>query len=1088
MLSARDAVLPAQPDLSVLIAMAGIMVPGDVRAAGFLETASRPQGPEQRTADVAAHTTTTFANVPRKRDNANCIGSANSSRLDQSEQLCLPPCGRRPRPWNGVGRENLAVMSWSGWLDRFVRHVASNDYQAKYYAHELQRSYASDHVGKLAGLLFDAQVEPKPHQIDAALFALQTPYSPGVILADEVGLGKTIEAGIVISQYWAERRRSILIVTPSSLRQQWKQELNEKFLIPVSILDPKSKDALLARSGGGKGEVLICSYEFALRNEQSLLHAWDLVVADEAHRLRNHWTGKGKVAETMAHLIRGAHKTVLLTATPLQNKLEELYGLVSVFDPSYFYSLNAFRERYIKNRDESGDDLAERVATISKRTLRRDADKYIHFTKRLPLTVEFTPSPDEIRLYELVNDYLQRDELFAFTAAQRHLSALIIRKRLGSSTYAVASTLENIANRLAAEVAAGQRRDARGGLIVADFDGDDLTSEELEEAEEIDTDAGAAQPLGINPSTTSESPLLEAMRAEVAELRDYAAFARSINVNQKAAGLAEALELGFERLRALGAPEKAIIFTDSTKTQEYIARALRDAGNADGLVLFNGSNDGPEQTEIYQAWLKANRDGDLVTGIPAADRRKALVDYFRAQGTIMIATEAAAEGINLQFCSMVVNYDLPWNPQRVEQRIGRAHRFGQLFDVVVVNFSNKGNLAEQRILELLANKFYLFSSVFGASDEVLGAIEDGLDFEKTISDILTRSRTDAEIDKAFEELDARYAVEISTEMASAKAKVFDNLDPHVQDRLKAYDAQSGEVLNKFERLLLAVTRHELNDHATFEGDGRTFMLHDSPVTDALAGRYYFKSKPLENAHQYRYASPLGRHVIETSKGRETPPRELTFSIGSSDRASTAVKNLVGQSGALVLNMVTFTMKARDEEVSESYILAGGVSDVGTTLDDEHVADILDLACTSLGQDPVMVDEATIAPLLEVRRAELEREVQSRNSRYYDQQEELIYRNQQDRKAEHEGSIREYRAKEKEARRLARQADEPMEQLRHKKDARRWEQRAEDADEQFRETRRNLREEADKYLDLIEQSLKGTQSTEHLFSIRWRIEA
>ena len=167
-------------------------------------------------------------------------------------------------------------------------------------------------------------------------------------------------------------------------------------------------------------------------------------------------------------------------------------------------------------------------------------------------------------------------------------------------------------------------------------------------------------------------------------------------------------------------------------------------------MLFNGTNDSPEATAIYRAWLEANKDSDLITGIPAADRRKALVDYFRDQGAIMIATEAAAEGINLQFCSMVVNYDLPWNPQRVEQRIGRAHRFGQKHNVVVVNFSNKGNVAEERILELLANKFHLFESVFGACDEVLGAIEDGLNFEKTISDILNRCKTSAEIDRAFQ--------------------------------------------------------------------------------------------------------------------------------------------------------------------------------------------------------------------------------------------------------------------------------------------------------------------------------------------------
>jgi hypothetical protein len=417
-----------------------------------------------------------------------------------------------------------------------------------------------------------------------------------------------------------------------------------------------------------------------------------------------------------------------------------------------------------------------------------------------------------------------------------------------------------------------------------------------------------------------------------------------------------------------------------------------------------------------------------------------------------------------------------------------VHRFGQKHNVVVVNFSNKGNIAEQRILELLANKFHLFESVFGASDEVLGAIEDGLDFEKMISDILNRCRTADELDTAFKDLEGRYATEISYEMATAKAKVFDNLDPHVQDRLKAYDTQSGEVLNKFERLLLAVTRHGLQSLATFEGDGRNFVLHESPVNNAPTGRYFFKSQPLENAHQYRYSSALAQHVVDMSKSHDTPPRELTFSLSESKRASSAVKALEGASGELTVSLVTFTMKARDEDVSESYMLAGALTDDGGWLDEEYAADILDLTCTNVGEQAVEIDEARFDPQLTARRSELEKEVQGRNSRYYDQQEELIYRNQQDRKAEHEGAIRDHRAKEKAARKLARQTDDPMEQLRLKKEARKWEQRADEADEDFRETRQKLRAEADKYLDLIEQSLQGTQTTEHLFTIRWRIAA
>ena len=960
-----------------------------------------------------------------------------------------------------------------------------NAYQSKYYAHELLRSYSNDHVGKLAGLLFDAQVEPKPHQIDAALFALQTPYLPGVILADEVGLGKTIEAGIVITQYWAERKRQILIIAPSSLRQQWQQELREKFLIPSTLLEAKFKEEQLSQGISNNTDVLICSYEFALRHETSLMRQWDLVICDEAHRLRNFYTGRNKGSDAISHIVRGASKTLLLTATPLQNRLEELYGLVSVFDPTYFYSLDAFRERYIKSRtSKTNDDLVDRVAVISKRTLRKDADKYIHFTKRLPLTIEFLPSKPEIELYNKVNEYLQREELYAFSNSQRHLTALIIRKRLGSSTYAVASTLENIANRLNEELQAGIRRDNRGVIIVNDLSPEDLTDEEWEELEESEKSSSETS-FGPGAGEKLSNEVLEAMRSEVNELRSYAELARSITVNEKASKLNEALELGFERLRELGAPEKAIIFTDSTKTQEYIARSLIEVGRAEGLILFNGSNDSPGANEIYKEWLTANKEGDVITGIPAVDRRKALVDYFRTTGKIMIATEAAAEGINLQFCSMVVNYDLPWNPQRVEQRIGRAHRFGQKYDVVVVNFSNKGNIAEARILELLAGKFHLFESVFGASDEVLGAIEDGFDFEKKINEILNNSRSDADIDAAFKELETQYATEITSEMAAAKSKVFDNLDPNVQDRLKAYDSQSSDVLNKFERLLLAVTKRELAPNANFENDGRNFVLHNSPVAEAKTGHYYFKSVPLENAHQYRFDSPLAKHVIDKAITTKTPISSLTFSLEKSQRASTAVKALVGKSGELTVNVVTFSMKAKNAKITESYMLSGAFTSDGEWLDHEYVSDILDLQCVEIGNS-ASINLEKFNKKLEQRSEQLQKEVQGRNSRYYDQQEELLYRNQQDRHAESEGKIREYRNKEKEARKNSKSSDDPLQQLKFKQEARKWADKAEDEDEEARLARKKMREEAENYLNLIEQSLKGTSAIEELFTIAWKI--
>jgi len=404
---------------------------------------------------------------------------------------------------------------------------------------------------------------------------------------------------------------------------------------------------------------------------------------------------------------------------------------------------------------------------------------------------------------------------------------------------------------------------------------------------------------------------------------------------------------------------------------------------------------------------------------------------------------------------------------------------------VVVNFSNKGNIAEARILELLADKFHLFESVFGASDEVLGAIEDGFDFEKKINEILSNSRSDSDIDSAFQELETLYAIEINSEMAAAKSRVFDNLDPNVQDRLKTYDSQSSVVLNKFERLLLEVTKRELRTCATFDLDGSNFHLDKSPIEELLPGKYYFKSTPIENAHQFRFDSPLAEWVIRQALETQTPTAQVTFSISNSQRVSTSIKSLVGKSGELVVKKITFSMKAKNEIVKESYMLAGAFSDEGAWFDDEYVSEILALKAVKT-QSSDHVIETKFEMNFGERIKELQVEVQGRNSKYYDQQEELLYRNLQDRHAESEGRIREYRNREKEARKNSKLTDDPLEQLKFKQEARRWADKAEDEDEDARSVRKSMRQQAEEYLSLIAESLKGSKSVEHLFAIRWNI--
>lgn len=950
--------------------------------------------------------------------------------------------------------------------------MISSDYQAKFAVHELERVYANDDVAKLSGLMFDAQIMPTPHQVDASLFALNSPNTKGVILADEVGLGKTIEAGIVVMQYWAERKRKILVVSPSSLRQQWSQELLEKFNLPSSVIDSKW---LKAHKSFDKNGIYICSYEFANRNVQKLSAGWDLMILDEAHKLRNFYNNKKGIASSIADIAKWTQKVLLLTATPLQNKLEELYGIVSVVDPKYFYSLDVFKQRYIKSDHPYAlGDLRDRMAKIAKRTLRKEAERYINYTNRVARTVKFTPSGDEKRLYDLVDDYLHREKLWAFASSQRHLSALILRKRLGSSTFAVASTLRRIVARMEDEYSAGKVRDNRGGLV--EFD--DLSEEEIEAFE----DSGDIDTYALNSAKQRAE-----FRAEIDELKSYAELAESIKSNVKAEHLLEAINTGFQTLESKAA-RKAIIFTESTITQDYIADVLEREGFAGKYIKFNGQNNSPESNKIYRKWRDANKETDLITGIETADRRKALIDKFREDDIeIMIATEAASEGINLQFCSMMINYDLPWNPQRVEQRIGRIHRFGQKYDVVVVNFSNQGNVAEQRILELLTDKFSLFKDAFGASNEVLGAIEDGFDFEKTISNILDTCRTDAEITAKFAKLQDDFKDEISAEQLKARAKIFDDLDPHVQDRFKRYDEQADEAFNSFERMFMNLTKYELRDHAEFQ-DNHIFELDSSPVKSAPTGTYFYKKldRP-EHARQYKYSGDLAEYVKNTARSANTPPARLTFSLAESERVSSDVKKLRGKSGVMHVRNVTFPIKVGQSDMSENYVLASAELDDETMLDSEACRNILALKVTDVSP----LDDVEPSDLLDIYTnrliEELHGEVKDRNTATYLDKKDLLERQYKDKVTEYEMKEDAIAAKIREKERAEKQAPTNADKLRVANEIQSLRKKRRALQHERLNLEDSMEDEIYDKISAAQQASEGEVVQEKLFEIRFEVK-
>lgn len=949
------------------------------------------------------------------------------------------------------------------------------DYQSKYIAHDLTRRRSSDSAERLAVAVAGAQVDMNPHQVDAALFAFSSPLAKGALLADEVGLGKTIEAGLVISQRWAEGKRRILIIAPANLRKQWHQELQEKFFIHGTILEAKSYSSEI-KAGNFKpfqpeDSVVICSYQFARSKASDVATTpWDLVVIDEAHRLRNVYKPSNVIANTLKSALAERNK-LLLTATPLQNSLLELFGLVSFIDEHSFGDLKSFREQFAGvTQDRAFGILRERLKPICHRTLRRQVTAYVPYTKRHAILQEFSPDETEDRLYNLVTAYLQRENLQALPSGQRALMTLVLRKLLASSSFAIAGALATISNRLQARLDQGKPPASLTEAVEEDYEALDETKDEW-------SDGDASEPL-----SEADQRVLE---AEIAELREFATLATSIEQNAKGRALLTALQVGFAKAREGGAAEKAIIFTESKRTQSYLLRVLADSPFADSIVLFNGSNTDEQSRVIYQNWLARHEGSDRVTGSRTADMRSALVDYFRDTGKIMIATEAGAEGINLQFCSMIVNYDLPWNPQRIEQRIGRCHRYGQKHDVVVVNFLNRKNEADQRVYKLLSEKFQLFEGVFGASDEVLGAIESGVDFEKRIAEIYNECRQPEDIKRAFDDLQRELGSEISEAMKVARRKLLENFDDEVREKLKLRDEDAKVLLNHFEQQLMRLARHELDGAATFINDS-SFRLDDLPdwvgQRPISTGLYELPRRSGE-AHLFRLNHPLGDAVIQRAKDRELSASELAFDYSSYEGRISPLEPYVGKAGWMAVQL--FSVDALGQ--GEDHLLIAAQSDNGECLSAEAASRLLTVGAEVVGEAHLPSNvEAELAHALSQQQNQIRMEISERNARFFEAEANKLDGWADDLKVGLERELKELDRQIKEARRAATIALTLEEKLAGQKAVKTLEAERTTKRRSLFDAQDKIDEQRTELIAQIESQLEQDVATKRMFSIRWSV--
>ena len=479
--------------------------------------------------------------------------------------------------------------------------------------------------------------------------------------------------------------------------------------------------------------------------------------------------------------------------------------------------------------------------------------------------------------------------------------------------------------------------------ISQDFELFDEYAEELEfsddEAEESEDDDEYE-----NEEKRLSAEDLEAIKEEIAELRSYYQLAMSIAANNKGECLLKALDIAFKTSGEYGGHDKALIFTESTRTQQYVKELLEKNGYKGKIVLFNGGNKDALSTAIYKDWLLKNEGTQKVTGSATADRRQAIVDYFKDEAQIMIATEAASEGINLQFCSLVVNYDLPWNPQRVEQRIGRCHRYGQKNDVVVINFVNKANKADQRVYELLDQKFCLFKGVFGASDQVLGQVMDGVDFEHRVLDIMRSCRSEAQIDKAFDELQETMRSSIDSKISKTQMSLIENFDEEVVNKVnfEQRNKETRENVSRFNLDLYRLTVNMLAKYIVSKDDEKLrFRIRslEAIVKRIAKNGVYQIGNEKSNAINYGINHPLAQYVITKAKALDTPSAEIEFDYSGHLGRISIFEEEDTKSGNLYVDKVTFA----SEKQTREYITTVAVTDSGKTMDEDFTNKLMSLA-------------------------------------------------------------------------------------------------------------------------------------------------
>jgi len=729
-----------------------------------------------------------------------------------------------------------------------------------YYAKRL-RSFGWGDDRLLPAFAVSANLEIHPHQVEAAMFALRSSRHKGVILADEVGLGKSVEALLVIAQKWYEGKQRILLIVPTHLLHQWTQEFEEKLLLPHISIDNNTVFDEFIKDGQtnpfAQEAIVVTTYDFAAEKAEYISEIeWDVTVFEEAHRLRKVYTGENKGAVAIQAAVKGSYK-ILLTATPMQNNVLDLYGLINFIDEHEFSDEETFKLRYM-NSVENMDELALRVQKMCFRTLRNQIKTTVKNPERLPITTEYELTEDEQHLYDKVFSYIKRPHRYAYPKQTEYRLTLMLLRAFSSSTFALTETLSEGIERLEELYAETQKPDVKG---------------------------------------------------ELTQLTAISELCRSITVNAKGTALLNVLETAFDKLKTMGAKRKALIFTENRATQKYLYGLLNTGKHKGKVLIFNGDK----------------------------SRDYGIIEAFEKSGQILIATDLAAEGFNMAFCSLVVHYDLPYNVQRIEQRIGRCHRNKQKCDVLSVSFLNKNNFADVRMLQLINKRLLAFQGMFGASDDVIGNFSAA--FEEDMVKLMSLARSKGDVEKAFTELQKKYDEQIQDAAKRAKTSLFSSFDPEIYKNVRLTPDYVRDMTDEINTLLWAVTQYFFKgvSSVTLIEDTRTVRVHmgiggAKLFTGAHLGRneYSIDDTTLPKSGRHTISGTLAKNILNEINWRGIP-ESGAMSISSDDLAF----------DRCTIGYYRITVK-RSYFESDSYYEFVGTAPDGRRLNDEQCRRIMEL--------------------------------------------------------------------------------------------------------------------------------------------------